>query len=128
MFQVAIKINILYMQYIKLVALKIGATDTHDTYGINTHTDSSYSLSSNVNCQRAGWIFFSFNCNTWYLICEMFRNLEASSVSAWSLLGCETGGVHPTQLKKSILLMAHSCLPLTPCAPRPIICHELHWK
>lgn len=47
----------------------------------------------------------------------MFRNLDVSSaVSAWSLPGHETGGVHPTQLKQPILLMAHSCL-----------AHTSHW-
>lgn len=64
-----------------------------------------------------GGFFSPFNYNTWYLICEMFRNLEVSSaVSAWSLSGHETGGVHPTQLKQPTLLMAHSCL-----------AHPSHW-
>ena len=50
----------------------------HYRFGINTLTDGSYSLSLKVNPQGAGWVFFPFNCNTWYLICEMFRNLEVA--------------------------------------------------
>lgn len=112
MFQVAVRINILYMQYIKLVVLK-----TWDYRHPMIHLGSILSLTVLIACHQMlipkgqGGFFFPFNYNTWYLICEMFRNLDVSSaVSAWSLPGHETGGVHPTQLKQPILLMAHSCL------------------
>lgn len=36
-FHIAVKINILYMQYIRLVVLKTGPTP-HNTFGINTLT------------------------------------------------------------------------------------------